>query len=162
LRKRSCILDRTPEEISDVNYGDLTFRFSDSPACRRYVGIDISPTIIERNRAKLKEGELICQGAVKPTCIETEAVLCLDLPSHILGDTAYNAILENLAGWTEVAYAWENRPPKTDSDDLFQRSKCFSRGVHLLEEEGPELTSVGSKPKVEPRALHIIQRRVSV
>ena len=94
--------------VIDVGCGDLRFWKGDLD---RYVGIDISKTIIDRNK-KIPRGnfKFICAPASKRIDgLNAPFVFCVDLLFHIMDDNRYEAILENLCYYSSrfiVIHTW--------------------------------------------------------
>jgi len=109
--------------VIDVGCGDLRF-WKGNPD--RYVGIDISETIIERNRKiPRKSWKFICAPAEKRIDgLKAPFVFCIDLLFHIMDDDRYEAILENLCyyasrcifihTWINNCFGDRDRGPFTD------------------------------------------------
>ena len=83
------------DHIIDVGCGDLTFW--EGRSCKDYTGIDISKTVIEGNRKKRPNWNLIVSPAeTYINGVRSECVFCLDTLFHIMDDNAFMAILKNL------------------------------------------------------------------
>jgi 2-polyprenyl-3-methyl-5-hydroxy-6-metoxy-1,4-benzoquinol methylase len=83
----------------DVGCGDLSF-WADRK-CANYVGIDISPYIIERNRGARPCWKFICAQADVTQDVKADVILCLDLLFHIMSDESYVRTLRNLASYSK-------------------------------------------------------------
>jgi ubiquinone/menaquinone biosynthesis C-methylase UbiE len=104
------IIDRYAKRIDDVidvGCGDLSFwEGRDLP--NHYVGIDISNTVIERNRKSRPNLTFLRSPAEDYLNIGTaRIVLCLDVLFHIMDDSNYERILTNL---TRYSNDWEQDP----------------------------------------------------
>jgi hypothetical protein len=88
------------DEVIDIGCGDL--RFWEGRNCENYIGIDVSPTIIQKNIRERPHWKFILQDAQTPIKgIGARIVLCLDLLFHILDDSTYFRILENLCMYSK-------------------------------------------------------------
>lgn len=111
--------------VIDVGCGDLRF-WKAGPKPGRYIGIDISRTIIERNKGiPERNRKFICAPAEKRIDgLKAPFVFCIDLLFHIMDDDRYEAILENLCyyssrfifihSWINNFFGDRNRGPFTD------------------------------------------------
>lgn len=101
------------DDVIDVGCGDLSF-WDARPLPERYIGIDISPTVIERNKTKLPNLKFICSSADRLLDIgRSRTVLCLDVLFHIMDDDVYEKILENLAAYSSgliFVHTWSANP----------------------------------------------------
>jgi hypothetical protein len=100
------------DDVIDVGCGDL--RFWEGRDCAKYVGIDISPTILEKNMHERPQWKFILMDAQTPIKeIRARIVLCLDILFHILDDAAYIRILENLCTYSKewiFIFTWAENP----------------------------------------------------
>jgi len=145
------IIDREVPSISsviDLGCGDLTFWGERSPP-KDYVGIDISPTIIRRNRlmwpqAKFKVGNIAMRD---PDITEQsyEVGLCIDVLFHIMDDEDYLSTLHNLSSYVKkhiVISTWSSNPLKTlgATDGTYQYYRPPESFLGSLREDGWNLT----------------------
>jgi len=100
------------DDVIDVGCGDL--RFWEGRDCAKYVGIDISPTILEKNIHERPQWSFILMDAQTPIKgIGARIVLCLDLLHHIMDDSSYIRILENLCTYSKewiFIFTWAENP----------------------------------------------------
>lgn len=82
----------------DVGCGDLSFW--EGRDCSKYLGLDISPTIIEKDRQLRPSWELKVHQAEVPLDVHARIVLCMDLLGHIMDDDSYVRILHNLCKYS--------------------------------------------------------------
>ena len=97
--------------IIDVGCGDLSFW--EGKDCKNYVGIDISPFIIQKNRDLRKNWQFICNSADIRQDIKANTVFCFDVLFHIMDERVYKKILENLTYYSEdiiFIYTWKENP----------------------------------------------------
>ena len=85
--------------VLDIGCGDL--RFWKGRDCRRYCGVDISPTIIERNKTERPDWKFHCADVTEPREIYSDVVLCFDVLLHIPTVEQYEQLLKNLVFWTD-------------------------------------------------------------
>lgn len=100
------IKDKT---VLDVGCGDLSFLKGQK--FRGYLGIDISPTIIKRNRKKRPDLSFAVEDVTNPNMevyslvsndvsLIFDVVLCMDLLFHIMKEGDFKNLLRNLNRWT--------------------------------------------------------------
>jgi SAM-dependent methyltransferase len=113
---RSTIESYGIRSVLDIGCGDLaTLGTLDVD---RYVGLDISDVIIERNKACRPEWQFICAdlaGAYRPS--SADLVLCFDVLIHQKTRQAYEAILSKalsatqrvalISGYSHPAHGWK-------------------------------------------------------
>jgi len=100
-----------PEEVLDVGCGDLSFW--EGRNCASYVGIDIAPSVLVRNRQRRPTWAFIAATASVRIKVRRRVVFCLDLVFHILDDDEYFAILDNLCEYTGewlFIFTWRRNP----------------------------------------------------
>ncbi len=109
------------QSVVDVGCGDLSFW--ERRDCVNYTGIDISATIIERNRILRPDWEFIWSNAeTRVEGLSKETVFCFDVLFHIMNDESYLKILENLTQYSRnyiFIYTWINSP--------FQKTRLMKR-----------------------------------
>ena len=132
--------------VIDVACGDLRFwkgLWKGDPD--RYVGIDISKTIIEENRKMQIDWDFIWSPAERRIeGLKAPFVFCMDLLFHIMDDDRYEAILENLCYYSSrfiFIHTWINNPlgdrdqgPFTDGKYMTFRK--FEDYFPIFEERG--------------------------
>lgn len=87
------------KSVLDVGCGDLTFL--NGKKFRDYLGLDISGTIIKRDRKKRPDLSLAVLDVTDPN-IHTQqydVVLCMDLLFHIMKEEDFGTLLGNLNRW---------------------------------------------------------------
>ena len=137
--------------VIDVGCGDLDFWKGRS--CKRYTGIDISPTIVQLNKSKKSDWNFICGDASKYyNLAPTDVVFCHDILFHIMDDETYLKILEHLTTYSKkyiFIYTWWKNPfsPKTD-DGLYQKYRTFDSYIYIFEQANFELTKKIKTPKL--------------
>jgi 2-polyprenyl-3-methyl-5-hydroxy-6-metoxy-1,4-benzoquinol methylase len=102
----------TLDHVIDIGCGDLSFW--DDRNCKDYTGIDVSKTIIERNRKKRPEWSFINSSAEKyMNGLKKEYVFCLDVLFHIMDLETFIAILNNLCSYSTdyiFIHTWIKNP----------------------------------------------------
>lgn len=101
------------DDLIDVGCGDLSFWTGrDFPG--RYTGIDVSQTIIERNRKSRPNLKFLCSSADELVDIGTAGIVfCLDVLFHIMDDQIYEKTLSNLTKYSSdwiFIYTWSKSP----------------------------------------------------
>lgn len=98
--------------ILDVGCGDLSFW--EGRTHPRYLGLDISPTVLLQDRERRPEWAFHCVDCCIPSLeYRADVVLCMDLLFHIMDDAAYVALVRNLGRWTGrwlFVHTWETNP----------------------------------------------------
>ena len=107
--------------VVDVGCGDLSFWGERD--CEDYTGIDISKTIIEKNRILRPDWEFLWSNAEKKIeGLSKNTVFCFDMLFHVMNNDSYYRILENLCYYSReyiFIYTWINNP--------FQKSRLIKR-----------------------------------
>jgi hypothetical protein len=105
------------DDVVDIGCGDLSFwedRSLNLPRDFHYFGLDISRSVIERNRTRHSGWTFQVGNASEPIPnLQGRIVLCLDVLFHILDDAAYTRILDNLACYSLewiFASTWSRNP----------------------------------------------------
>ena len=105
------------DDVIDVGCGDLSFwapREISLLSRFRYFGLDISPTVIQRNRTSHPRWSFHVGDAAIPILgLNARIVLCLDLLFHIMDDAVYLRILENLCRYSHewiFVFTWCRNP----------------------------------------------------
>lgn len=104
---------KSVDDVIDVGCGDLSFwEGRDFP--NHYTGIDISQTIVERNRKSRPNLTLLCSSAEDYVNIGTATIVfCLDVLFHIMDDSIYEKILSNLTRYSShwiFIFTWSKNP----------------------------------------------------
>jgi hypothetical protein len=91
------------DDVIDIGCGDLSF-WEDcklAPKPSRYLGLDVSSTIIDRDRREYPDRSFRVADARTPILgLKARIVLCLDLLFHIMDDDTFVRILENLCDYS--------------------------------------------------------------
>lgn len=114
-------------DIIDVGCGDI--QFWKNRDCEKYVGIDVSPIIVKRNRKLRPNWCFIASSAGEPINIHSETVICMNTLYHIMDDTEYSRIIDNLISWSKkwiIVTTWYIRPKKLEENDLYRKYRDFN------------------------------------
>ena len=151
------------QEVIDVGCGDL--RFWKGRECEQYTGIDLSETIIERNRCLRPTWKFISGNAAHAIPIKAKAnvVLCLGLLFHVFDEGEYQAILKNLVKYSKkwiFIYTWRKNPLATlfnpqRTQDSYQIYRDFEKYVPMIEACGAKLVTVHFHPQDKWGAMYI-------
>jgi hypothetical protein len=83
-----------------VGCGDLSFW--ERRDCESYSGIDISPTIVARNRKAPPNWRFAAANTAEYVPgLSGKIVLCLDLLFHIMNDDDFKKTLDNMSRYTQ-------------------------------------------------------------
>ena len=100
------------QSVVDVGCGDISFW--ERRDCIDYTGIDISRTIIKRNRILRPDWEFLQSNAeTRIEKLSKSTVFCFDMLFHIMNDKTYLKVLENLIAYSRnhiFIYTWINNP----------------------------------------------------
>ena len=150
--------------IIDVGCGDL--RIWGERGCEDYVGIDISPEVLQENRNKHPDWKFVCgpaEGFIPD--LTRENVFCFNMVYHILSPQNLSRIIGNLCRYATrriFIYTWIRNPfaPKV-KDNKYQYYHPMGRLLPQFNREGFELASV--EYIEDPSALYIFRKqRISV
>jgi hypothetical protein len=112
-----------PQDVIDVGCGDLIFWQGRN--CKNYVGIDFSNVVINKAWALRPEWHFICQNASEfIEDLKAEVVLCIALLFHIMDNTEYSQILENLCRYSTnwiFINGWVKNPIRTNKQHQIYR-----------------------------------------
>ena len=125
------------DDVIDVGCGDL--RFWEGRDCQKYTGIDISQTIIERNKLARPHWNFICANIRDFLSLKGKVVLCIDVLYHIASTEDFVSTIQNLVKYTTdwlFIYTMISNPffPK-DTDGLYQFFRPLSLVRPILEKE---------------------------
>ncbi len=119
------------EPFLDVGCGDLKLWLS-LPA--RYAGIDISPTIIERNYMNYPNIPFKVLDATKPTdsIMKCDNVICFSVVYHIMTREEILQLLDNLVSWTgKYLFITNFRTAPFEYDRSYQRYWEVEKHIHM-------------------------------
>ncbi|MFB0560292.1 MAG: methyltransferase domain-containing protein [Candidatus Lokiarchaeia archaeon] len=123
------VIDRYLPELNhvlDIGCGDLNFW--EGRDCEDYVGIDISKTVIEKNRKKRPKWQFFCtSGEKRIDGLKKQIVFCLDVLMHVMDTKSFLKILHNLCHYsTEYIFihTWKN--------NIFDNRTRLKRFLHYL------------------------------
>jgi len=131
--------------VIDVGCGDLRF-WKGEPI--KYVGIDISKTIIERHRKIPRKNWKFIRAPAEKRIEDLEApfVFCMDLLFHIMDDDKYETILENLCYYSSrfiIIHTWinncfgdRNEGPFTDPEGQYMTFRRFEDYFPIFDKRG--------------------------
>lgn len=97
--------------VIDIGCGDLSFW--EGKTCKKYIGMDVSKTIIEKNIVKKPEWTFFCNSADIRKDIKSNCVFCFDILFHIMDDNTYEKILKNVISYSQnmiFIYTWIRNP----------------------------------------------------
>lgn len=95
------------DSIIDVGCGDLQFWTNELPV--RYIGVDISSVIIQKNKATYPDVTFLVSNAASELDISADVVICFDMLFHIIDDDEYIKILTNVKKYAKkyiILYTW--------------------------------------------------------
>jgi hypothetical protein len=128
-------VDITKKEIIDVGCGDLSFW--ESRTCKSYTGIDFSETIIRQNQQSRPYWTFMIGNASDTLDLSGQVVFCFDMLFHVMDDSEYELILQNLAKWTTewlIVYTWWQSPfGEKNTDYQYQIFRPLLDSLYLLE-----------------------------
>lgn len=100
------------ESVVDVGCGDLSFWAGHD--CKDYVGIDLSETVIKRNKSLRPKWRFIISSSDKfITGLKKECVFCFDLLFHIMNEDSFVKTLNNLCNYSQkyvFIHTWKHNP----------------------------------------------------
>lgn len=152
-------------KVIDVGCGDLVFWRAESlrlahpqswhthgiMRTEEYVGIDISETVITRNRRNAVEGwSFIVSPAQVNRRLKAPVVFCIDLLFHIMDDMAFIETLKNLCHYSEdliLIHTWRYNPfEDSTSDGVYQKYRPLEAYFRIFEESGFTLMERRANP----------------
>lgn len=136
--------DEIRKQCIDIGCGDLSFwrynLFFHRP-CEKYIGIDISDLIIDRNKRlfrKHKNRKFIRTSSSRfLNGLSSKVVLCIDLLFHILEDDSYIQTLINLCKYSDkwiIITNWYREPNNYNTS--YQKYRDFNKYQFIFEESG--------------------------
>jgi hypothetical protein len=171
-------------DVIDVGCGDL--QAWEGRDCKKYLGLDISPAIIERNKRVRPNWkfELITPG--QRTLARADTVLCLEVLFHILDEETFVDTLESLCVYSTkwiFVYTWKENPfdkwsvreqairylarrghfskalrmaVRHDTDGVFQKYRDFTKYLPIFTRAGFEL--LATELRYSPGAMYIFRK----
>lgn len=137
-------------KIIDVGCGDLSFWDDESLTIlvEEYMGIDISDTVIAKNRKRNVSGWnfIVSSSHILNRGLKASVVFCMDLLFHIMGDMEFIKTLKNLCYYSEdlvFIHTWKYNPFEDGvSDGVYMKYRpleayfgiFMGRGFTLMEE----------------------------
>jgi SAM-dependent methyltransferase len=152
------------KSVLDVGCGDL--QFMKGQKFKHYVGVDISSSIIEKNRAKRPDWAFLCADVAtyglrfRPQPFDV--VFCMDVLFHIMNDERYGILLDNLNRWAGewlFIVSWAKNPLPY-LHDYFQYYRDLKEWLGRL----PDFALVGEHQKKgdEYNTLYVFRRIESI
>ena len=143
-------------KVIDVGCGDLIFWRAESlrlahpqswhthgiMRTEEYMGIDISETVITRNRGHAVRGWsfIISPAHILNQGLGAPVVFCMDLLFHIMDDMAFIETLKNLCHYSEdliFIHTWKYNPFKdSTSDGIYQKYRLLKAYFGIFVESG--------------------------
>jgi hypothetical protein len=121
---------QTVDDVVDVGCGDLSFW--EGRTCSRYVGIDISPAVLERDKLTHPQWSFIVSGSdVFQEGLSAHIVLCMDILFHILDDEVYRKTLKNVTRYSKkwiFIYTWKENPFSSPGGRILLSFRLLKRG----------------------------------
>jgi hypothetical protein len=117
--------------IIDVGCGDMKFWDVYPIPFKKFIGIDISPTIIIRNRRVYSQYEFHNVNSTNHLDISADFVTCFDVLFHIMDEDDYIRTLLNLVSYANkkiFIYTWAKNPFDSFINKLIIR-KPFKKNV---------------------------------
>ena len=148
------------KDVIDVGCGDLLFwsnRDSD-----KYIGIDISPKIININKKLRPKWKFISSSADASLNIKAETVICMNTLYHIMDDNVYNNIIKNIISWSDkwiMIITWRKIPKNLKKDSFYQKYRDFSIYKDRIVNSGFTLVLEEHIPLDDYGCLWIFKRR---
>ncbi|MDG6222976.1 MAG: class I SAM-dependent methyltransferase [Candidatus Bathyarchaeota archaeon] len=109
------------ENVVDVGCGDLTFWLGRD--CKNYTGIDISETILKKNKATRPQWKFIHSSSDRfIENLKAPIVFCFDMLFHIMDEDSFVKTVDNVCRYSSkylFIYTWKKNP--------FSRSNALRR-----------------------------------
>lgn len=135
------------QSVNDFGCGDLSFW--DDRTCGDYLGIDISPTIIELNRKRRPEWSFLCADLCSKLDVSSkQVVFAMDILFHIMDSKKLELFFENCcvsANKFIFIHNWVRIPPGLKEDN-YQRFQNLSEYYGLLNSHGFNLAGIENNP----------------
>ncbi|MBN2259843.1 MAG: class I SAM-dependent methyltransferase [Clostridiales bacterium] len=100
------------ENVIDLGCGDLTFWLGRN--CRQYTGIDVSETILNKNKSARPEWNFILSSSdqfIKN--MKAPVVFCFDMLFHIMDEKSFIKTIDNACRYSSkylFIYTWKKNP----------------------------------------------------
>lgn len=134
-----------PNDVIDVGCGDISFW--EGRDCQKYIGIDISPTILRKNQEKRPKWRFIETSADAYQNISATHVFCFDVLFHIMDDVVFSKILSNIAIYSNewiFIYTWKSNPLQEDQINKHQYCQQLREGKILTAIKSRKLSNIDS------------------
>ncbi len=155
-------------EVLDVGCGDL--RFWEHPIANKigkregfkYLGIDISDFIIEKNKVFAPKFDFVCAPSHLNLGKEAQVVFCLDLLFHIMDDVNFEMTLQHLCEAAKewiVIYTWQTNPfPYSATDGKSQYFRRLTNYQYVFDHNGFKLQQLFRVPFDRFGVLYFFKR----
>ena len=159
--------------LVDVGCGDLSF--FDHPHGKKmfkqhifkYLGIDISKEIIERNRLKYPQFEFeVLPAHIEKAGLRSQVVFALDLLFHLMKDGEFELALENLCRYASqflVIYTWAKNPFEQQgivTDGKSQYYRNLWEYMHIFSRNNMQMIKQFQVPYDPYGKLYIFRRMI--
>lgn len=138
-------------DVIDIGCGNLSFW--EGKDCKKYIGTDISETVLEKDHNLRPDWIFINANASTSLKIEADVVFCFDVLLHIMDEEEYQAALKNLTiyskKWLFIS-TWQVNPftsirsllwdiaakvlpgkrKQPDSDGISRRFQKYLQAIH--------------------------------
>ncbi|GAC1403613.1 MAG: hypothetical protein NVSMB64_05620 [Candidatus Velthaea sp.] len=113
---RSILQQYDVKSILDVGCGDLSFLDDALFSGKRYVGVDISEVIVERNARRFPGARFLCHDVSKdPLPLRADLVISFDVLIHQLSRAAFDTALSNTLDAIDIVGVFGySTPPRPD------------------------------------------------
>ena len=172
------------DDVLDIACGDLSFW--EGRDCKHYTGVDLSPTIVEKNKKSRPHWNFIVGNAADDLNESAEIVFCNDVLFHIMDGTIFETILQNLCKFSKqyiFIFTWSRNPftilkyklnlirsmqlrlflrilSDNTTDGKYQKYRDFSKYYSIFEESGFELVNVHPAPiKPYTGAMYVFRKK---
>jgi len=138
-------------DVIDVGCGDLDFWKGRN--VEKYIGIDVSPSLIKQNMKKRPNWKFMLGGGEITHDISSQDVFCMEMLYHIMDDDVYVQILKNLTKYSKryiFILNWTRNPIERlerHKGHHYQKYRAFDKYIPLLEAEGFKLIAMKKCPR---------------
>lgn len=156
----SVVKDIRNKTVLDVGCGDL--QFLKKRKLNSYLGLDISPTIITRNRKKRPDLNFGIFDVTENNkqLGPFQVVLCMDLLFHIMEEERFKNLLRNLNRWTgEYLFIvnWCKNPLKSQNDGEYQAFRDLTKYLDWF--TNLRLIDTFQRPSDPYNMIYVFRRR---